>query len=309
MNTILSAAYKRVIEARFVTRQNGNPILCEACGNALVAGQALACTPGTGWVSYCSTCAAQPALAGIVKIALTRLVGVLDGADVPTDVVHAVQHMAAQPTNAAAFLDAMRITNGATTATIATAARAENKVKLQGDPLYEGLVLAIDWHPKAREREIAESFVTQWETKGYLSEKQMAWGESIAAKARKAEQAAQPPAPDYAIAVSAGIDALNLVDGYYAIPAVQGTNDLTFVRITTADSGQRRMLHIVGGKPEVTPGEAWCNMVLDGIRILGAALAMARYGQAIGRCGKCHRRLTDQASRAAGIGPVCITAF
>jgi hypothetical protein len=307
--SILESAYRKVIPARFVTRKNGTPMQCEACGTDLVMGQAFAATPGTGWVSYCATCAATPAFAGLVKVALTRLVTVLDGADVPADVVTAVQHIAAQPTNAAAFLDAMGSLSAATTATVAAKARAENKVKLAGEPLYEGLVLAIDWAPTARERDVAESFVTQWETKGYLSERQASWAESIVAKARKAEAKAQPPAPDYAIAISAGIDALGLLDGYYAIPAVQGTNDLTFVRITTADSGQRRMLHIVGGKPEVTPGEAWCNMVLDGIRILGAATAMARYGQTIGRCGKCHRRLTDQASRSAGIGPVCVTAI
>jgi hypothetical protein len=33
--------------------------------------------------------------------------------------------------------------------------------------------------------------------------------------------------------------------------------------------------------------------------------AMLRYGQEIGRCGHCNRTLTDEASRARGIGPVC----
>lgn len=33
--------------------------------------------------------------------------------------------------------------------------------------------------------------------------------------------------------------------------------------------------------------------------------AMIRYGQEIGKCGHCNRTLTDEASRAAGIGPVC----
>ncbi len=33
--------------------------------------------------------------------------------------------------------------------------------------------------------------------------------------------------------------------------------------------------------------------------------AMLRYGQAIGRCGHCNRLLTDAASRAKGIGPIC----
>lgn len=33
--------------------------------------------------------------------------------------------------------------------------------------------------------------------------------------------------------------------------------------------------------------------------------AMLRYGQEIGRCGHCNRTLTNEASRAKGIGPVC----
>jgi uncharacterized protein DUF6011 len=37
--------------------------------------------------------------------------------------------------------------------------------------------------------------------------------------------------------------------------------------------------------------------------------AMLRYGREIGSCGHCGRTLTDDASRAAGIGPVCATKF
>lgn len=33
--------------------------------------------------------------------------------------------------------------------------------------------------------------------------------------------------------------------------------------------------------------------------------ALQKYGQQIGRCGHCGRTLTDETSRAVGIGPVC----
>lgn len=33
--------------------------------------------------------------------------------------------------------------------------------------------------------------------------------------------------------------------------------------------------------------------------------AMLRYGREVGCCGHCGRMLTDEASRAAGIGPIC----
>ena len=37
--------------------------------------------------------------------------------------------------------------------------------------------------------------------------------------------------------------------------------------------------------------------------------ALARYGQEIGKCGRCNRTLTDAESRARGIGPECIKAL
>lgn len=36
-----------------------------------------------------------------------------------------------------------------------------------------------------------------------------------------------------------------------------------------------------------------------------AHAAMVRYGHELGECGRCGRTLTDEASRAAGIGPIC----
>ena len=95
------------------------------------------------------------------------------------------------------------------------------------------------------------------------------------------------------------------IDGYFAVPSVTATNDLTFVRIGTTDTGVRFMRHIVGGHPETTPSLAWCELVVTAITQVGATEAMATYGREIGRCGACHRRLTDQVSRDRGIGPVC----
>lgn len=45
--------------------------------------------------------------------------------------------------------------------------------------------------------------------------------------------------------------------------------------------------------------------IIAAIRAQGPAQAMARYGQELGSCGHCHRTLTDETSRALGIGPVC----
>lgn len=37
--------------------------------------------------------------------------------------------------------------------------------------------------------------------------------------------------------------------------------------------------------------------------------ALKLYGHSLGRCGVCNRTLTDEASRAAGIGPICQSKF
>jgi superfamily II DNA or RNA helicase len=41
------------------------------------------------------------------------------------------------------------------------------------------------------------------------------------------------------------------------------------------------------------------------VRDAGAEGCMARYGRELGRCGRCGRELTDETSRAIGIGPIC----
>jgi hypothetical protein len=57
--------------------------------------------------------------------------------------------------------------------------------------------------------------------------------------------------------------------------------------------------------------EKWPIKSAESKRVILAAIsvnpaeAMARYGQEIGRCGRCHRTLTDATSRARGIGPDC----
>lgn len=45
--------------------------------------------------------------------------------------------------------------------------------------------------------------------------------------------------------------------------------------------------------------------ILDAIAAVGPAEASKRYGREIGECGVCHRTLTNEDSRAAGIGPQC----
>jgi hypothetical protein len=47
------------------------------------------------------------------------------------------------------------------------------------------------------------------------------------------------------------------------------------------------------------------NAILNAIIAAGPEASMRLYGQSLGSCGRCHRTLTDETSRANGIGPEC----
>lgn len=305
----LTALYRRVITARFVTRRDGTAMACEGCGSALVQGTALAALDATGaWHSYCPTC--SDSYAGMVRGLYGRLQAECESLPtIPECIVTevaaltpAVQAVVANPDSLAAFTDAF-VRFGGLFGMVADARTAERVQVLQGDPLYAGLALATTWC-RGRFQVAAESMLTQWERKGSLTANQVKYAEAIAAAARKAEAAATP-APDYAAELSAAIDTAGIADGYYAVAAVAGDNDLTFVRIGTSDTGVRIMRHIVGGKGETTPGLAWCLRVVAAIVAAGQDVAGLTYANEIGRCYKCNRHLTDQVSRDRGMGPVC----
>lgn len=103
-------------------------------------------------------------------------------------------------------------------------------------------------------------------------------------------------------------------DGYYAIPCIgESGNDLTFFRVSTnqgrvnpSNKGRRYVGHVVGGHGEIDHvSDAWVTRAIEALRAFGIAEAAALYGQKLGHCGICGRTLTDEESRARGIGPTC----
>jgi hypothetical protein len=93
---------------------------------------------------------------------------------------------------------------------------------------------------------------------------------------------------------------------YYAVELADGK--LHFFRIDKPQEGRwaGRTFLKEQASDEFWPvkGLARTEEVLQAITADYRA-AMTRYGQEIGRCGHCHRTLTDEESRARGIGPVC----
>lgn len=103
-------------------------------------------------------------------------------------------------------------------------------------------------------------------------------------------------------------------DGFYALPST-GKNDLVFYAVKTnkgfhnpSHKGRRAIYLVVGGHDdEKLYGEREVNAVKR-IASLSASErieAQARYGQEIGRCGRCGRTLTDEFTRKQGFGNDC----
>lgn len=115
--------------------------------------------------------------------------------------------------------------------------------------------------------------------------------------------------------VGANIDDLlgDVSDGYYALPCKTDTNDLDFIKVATGkDSGKRYIKRVLGGQGNIAISyaeqRAFAKNLYDLHQHAGdEPLMNARilFGMELGRCGCCGRTLTDETSRARGIGPTC----
>lgn len=97
--------------------------------------------------------------------------------------------------------------------------------------------------------------------------------------------------------------------GHYAVPSLTGNNDLYFFRVDRPTEGpwQGRYFvkRVIGGKPDSKVRGKTVLEAMQAIRKADPDKAAILYGQEIGRCFRCNRHLTDETSRALGIGPDC----
>lgn len=130
------------------------------------------------------------------------------------------------------------------------------------------------------------------------------WIGNMIAKVRELKNAS------HATSIKAVDNYADVPDGYYAVQD-SGPGDWKFYRVNTGRAGTtyagRRFLK-VQASDELHPvrNQGVRRAVFNTIRAMGPAASMAAYGQHIGRCGRCHRTLTDADSRARGIGPDCM---
>jgi hypothetical protein len=121
------------------------------------------------------------------------------------------------------------------------------------------------------------------------------WKASKLIDALKAAPVAAAPAPVAGAVVAPGRYAVALDGklGFYKVDAPQDGRwaGFTFVKQQAGDDHYP----VKGGRK----GAVLAAIAAD------AKAAMLAYGRELGKCGHCGRTLTDEASRAAGIGPIC----
>lgn len=108
---------------------------------------------------------------------------------------------------------------------------------------------------------------------------------SILIETLKAQPHRQQAAPEHGIR-----------EGRYAFEDAEGTTH--FYRVT-----RRGLIRVIAG-PAEHPYRGKLNAALEAIKA-DPKTAAALYGQRIGACGRCGLTLTDEASRALGLGPKC----
>ena len=107
-----------------------------------------------------------------------------------------------------------------------------------------------------------------------------------------------------------GLDRYDVIPrGHYATDSLTGHNDLDFWRVDRPEqgayAGRTFVKRIVGGKPDLNVSRDTKFRALEAILELGPEGSALLYGRELGRCSRCNRHLTDETSRALGMGPEC----
>ena len=116
---------------------------------------------------------------------------------------------------------------------------------------------------------------------------------------------------------ASGLDLSPVPAGRYAVPGEDGK--LRFVIIDKPENGNWKGwafakvqasddLHKLGSQK---PGSSYTGKAPELLKAILAnpSEASKRYGHEIGKCGVCGRTLTDEVSRANGIGPICAEKY
>jgi len=103
--------------------------------------------------------------------------------------------------------------------------------------------------------------------------------------------------------------------GFYAVPSLTGNNDLDFFTVQVPAEGTWKgclfVKRVLGGhdpeRVQQATAKAWLAVLMEHPSYPTSAKQL--FGQEMGRCGECGRSLTDETSRARGIGPDCAAKY
>ena len=104
---------------------------------------------------------------------------------------------------------------------------------------------------------------------------------------------------------SSALDAIEC--GYYALPSATGNNDLDFFTVHIRN-GSKELLRVIGGQANRRVVSTEAKRVIEHLTSLSKEElynCQALFGQELGKCGRCGRHLTDETSRAIGLGSDC----
>jgi hypothetical protein len=119
-----------------------------------------------------------------------------------------------------------------------------------------------------------------------------------------------PSLPETGATYSSEMPSADVVPaGRYAVDTNDGSiNEIAFYKVDRPTKGKwagYAFVKLIVGDDEQRLNHKAQQSVLAKIAAVGAAEASARYGHEIGACGVCGRQLTNDESRARGIGPKC----
>lgn len=158
---------------------------------------------------------------------------------------------------------------------------------------------ALTWKPLTAK---GASALIDW-----LGQQQWAGSVSVVEEANVAKAAA---AASEARNTRTGMPSADVVPaGRYAIDTQDGAlNEIAFYKVDRPTTGRWAgyvfVKRMIGGNPDVAVKGAAAQTVLAAIAA-DAKGAAVRYGKEIGECGRCGIELTNDESRAYGIGPDC----
>jgi hypothetical protein len=93
----------------------------------------------------------------------------------------------------------------------------------------------------------------------------------------------------------------------YALDGFETGNEVRFYKLRESKRGKRYLVAQVSDEERMVP---WGEALIVARRIAADPMAaMLRYGTELGSCGHCGRTLTNDESRALGIGPKCRQGF